>query len=76
MCMPTQHFSKPLDCWLGCPCSLYRLMEFEADAIGLQLMAAACYDPKAAQSMMQKMCHIVSILVMLVLHCALCVVDR
>jgi hypothetical protein len=43
------------------PCSLYarhalaRLAEHEADAIGLKLMARACFDPGAAPTMLQKL---------------------
>ncbi|KAI0791647.1 peptidase family M48-domain-containing protein [Irpex lacteus] len=32
-----------------------RTMEFEADAIGLKLMAKACYDPRAAPEMFERL---------------------
>jgi len=43
--------------YLGIFLPYSRRAEYEADEIGLQLMASACYDPSAAVSMLQKLHH-------------------
>lgn len=39
-------------CWSCCAC---RQAEYEADAIGICLLAKACYDPRANLSMLYKL---------------------
>lgn len=38
-----------------CPCVYCRAAENEADAIGVHLLAKACYDPDANITMLQKL---------------------